>query len=141
MKQIAGGTIRADKTGLLKHGTVITLTAEPTNGNMFLKWSDENTMNPYKYTLTGDCVLSAQYGEADIPLDNGNVQIEGIRVYSINHTLHIKTERSARLSVWNLNGILIKNEMLPGGDSSYPLPDGVYVVKVGNGESVKVVIR
>ncbi|WP_293738865.1 InlB B-repeat-containing protein [uncultured Parabacteroides sp.] len=141
LKQTSGGTIRADKTGSLKHGTVITLTAEPANGDMFLKWSDGNTMNPYKYTLTEDCVLSAQYGRADIPLDNENVQIGGIRVYAINHTLHIETERSARLSVWNLNGLLVKSETLSGGHSTYQMSVGTYIVKVGEQDAVKVFIR
>lgn len=141
IKQTSGGTIRADKTGSLKHGTVITLTAEPTNGNMFLKWSDGNTINPYKYVLSGDCVMSAQYGNANIPLDNANIRVGNVKIYAVNNTLHIETEQSAHLSVWGFGGSQVKNETIPGGHSLYQMPDGEYIVKVGEQEAVKVIIR
>ncbi|MBC8600804.1 InlB B-repeat-containing protein [Parabacteroides acidifaciens] len=141
LQQTVGGTIRADKTGSLKHGTVVTLTASPVNGSIFLKWSDGNTLNPYAYTLTGDCVMSAQYGNADIPLANADIQLGDIRIYAIDNMLHVETEQPARLSVWNLGGLQIKSETLPGGHSAYQMSAGTYVVKVGEQDAVKVFIR
>ena len=55
--------------------------------------------------------------------------------------LHIQSPEVSELSVWNMEGKLIKRAGVPAGYSSYLLPAGVYVVKVGNGESVKIVIR
>lgn len=60
-------------------------------------------------------------------------------VYS--YLLHIQSPEVSELSVWNMEGKLIKRAGVPAGYSSYLLPAGVYVVKVGNGESVKIVIR
>ena len=40
-----------------------------------------------------------------------------------------------------MEGKLIKRAGVPAGYSSYLLPAGMYMVKVGKGESVKIVIR
>ena len=55
--------------------------------------------------------------------------------------MHILSPEISELFVWSLEGKLIKKAGVPAGYSSYLLPAGMYVVKVGNGESVKIVIR
>lgn len=140
VKQSTGGTIRANKTGKLKHGTVVALTATPASGSLFLKWSDGNTMNPYAYTVTGDYEISAQFGNSEIPLDNEDVQMKHVRIYVSNKELHVETDRSTVLNVWNLAGMLVKNVTLPEGHSAYSLPVGNYLVKAGKQDAVKISI-
>ena len=72
---------------------------------------------------------------------NENVSIPAVRISAAGGPLHILSPEISELFVWSLEGKLIKKAGVPAGYSSYLLPAGMYVVKVGNGESVKIVIR
>ncbi|WP_099464676.1 MULTISPECIES: InlB B-repeat-containing protein [Parabacteroides] len=141
LQQNTGGTIRASKTGLLKHGTVITLNATPSNGNIFLKWGDGNTMNPYTYTVTGDCAFSAQFGNGNIPLNNESIGMDGVRIYVSGRVLHVEAEKAMSLCIWNFGGQMTHNIGIPAGNSAVNLRSGEYVVKVGENKPVKISIR
>ncbi len=141
LEQNKGGRISASKTGTVKHGTVVTVTATPDNGNLFLKWSDGNTLNPYPYTVTDNCVLSAQFGNASIPLDNESIQKDGVRIYTKEHTLYIETAKTSNLQVWGFSGQMVYNVSIPEGHSAFYLLSGEYIVKVGDNKPVKVSIR
>ena len=141
LEQQEGGTVSASQVGLLKHGTVITLTATPNKGNMFMKWGDGNTLNPYQYVVTDNCTLKGSFAASNMPVGNENVSVPAVRIYVAGGSLHIQSPEVSELSVWSMDGKLIKKASVPVGYSSYLLPDGMYVVKVGNGESVKIVIR
>lgn len=141
LEQQEGGTVKASQVGMLKHGTVITLTATPNKGNMFMKWGDGNTLNPYQYVVTDNCTLKGAFAAANMSVGNENVSIPAVRIYAAGGSLHILSPEISELFVWSLEGKLIKKAGVPAGYSSYLLPAGMYVVKVGNGESVKIVIR
>ncbi len=141
LEQQAGGTIKASQIGMLKHGTVITLTATPNNGNMFVKWGNGNTLNPYQYVVTDNCTLKGCFAASNIPVGNEAVSISTARIYVAEGSLHIQSPEVSELSVWSMEGKLIKRTSTPVGYSAYPLPVGFYIVKVGNNEPIKVVIR
>lgn len=141
LEQQEGGTVKASQVGMLKHGTVITLTATPNKGNMFMKWGDGNTLNPYQYVVTDNCTLKGAFAASNMSVGNENVSIPAVRIYATGGSLHILSPEISELFVWSLEGKLIKKAGVPAGYSSYLLPAGMYVVKVGNGESVKIVIR
>lgn len=141
LEQQEGGTVKASQVGMLKHGTVITLTATPNKGNMFMKWGDGNTLNPYQYVVTDNCTLKGAFAASNMSVGNENVSIPAVRIYAAGGSLHILSPEISELFVWSLEGKLIKRAGVPAGYSSYLLPAGMYVVKVGNGESVKIVIR
>lgn len=141
LEQQDGGTVRASQVGMVKHGTIVTLEAAPNRGNMFVKWGDGNTLNPYRYVVTDNCTLKGSFAASNMPVGNENVSVPAVRICTTGSFLHIQSPEVSELSVWNMEGKLIKRAGVPAGYSSYLLPAGVYVVKVGNGESVKIVIR
>lgn len=47
--------------GTYEYGSSITLTATPNTGYKFVKWSDGNTDNPRKITVTGNATYEAQF--------------------------------------------------------------------------------
>lgn len=141
LKQQEGGTVRASQVGMVKHGTEITLSATPIAGKMFMKWNNGNTLNPYKYTVTGDCVLSAQFIYSDLPVGNETIQVSSDRVYTIRDILHIESSKIAELYIWNFSGALINKVTVSNGHSAYHLPAGVYLVKIGDSGVRKVIVR
>lgn len=141
VQQQEGGTVSASQTGKVKHGTVITLQATPQAGNMFMKWQDGNTLNPYPYVVTGDCTLSGRFIATDKPVGNERISASSVGIQCLNHTLYLYLSEAAPLWIWNVEGKLVKNVLAPSGHSTYPLPDGVYVVRVGTQSPVKVVVR
>ena len=141
VQQQEGGTVSASQTGKVKHGTVITLQATPQAGNMFMKWQDGNTLNPYPYVVTGDCTLSGRFIATDKPVGNERIPASSVSIQCLNHTLYLYLSEAAPLWIWNVEGKLVKNVLAPSGHSTYPLPDGVYVVRVGTQSPVKVVVR
>ena len=141
VQQQEGGTVSASQTGKVKHGTVITLQATPQAGNMFMKWQDGNTLNPYPYVVTGDCTLSGRFIATDKPVGNERIPASSVGIQCLNHTLYLYLPEAAPLWIWNVEGKLVKNVLAPSGHSTYPLPDGVYVVRVGTQSPVKVVVR
>lgn len=141
LEQQDGGIVRASQVGMVKHGTIVTLEAAPDRGNMFVKWKDGNTLNPYRYVVTDNCTLKGSFAASNMPVGNENVSVPAVRICTTGSFLHIQSPEVSELSVWNMEGKLIKRAGVPAGYSSYLLPAGVYVVKVGNGESVKIVIR
>jgi len=141
LEQQDGGTVRASQVGMVKHGTVVTLEAAPNRGNMFVKWEDGNTLNPYRYVVTDNCTLKGSFVASNMPVGNENVSVSAVRIYAAGGCLHVQSPEVSELSVWSLEGKLIKRAGIPTGYSSYLLPAGMYMVKVGKGESVKIVIR
>lgn len=141
LEQQKGGTVEASQVGMVKHGTVVTLEATPNRGNMFVKWEDGNTLNPYRYVVTDNCTLKGSFAASNMPVGNENVSIPAVRIYAAGGSLHVQSPEVSELSVWSMEGKLIKRAGIPTGYSSYLLPAGMYMVKVGKGESVKIVIR
>jgi hypothetical protein len=62
----------------------------------------------------------------------GSEVVAAAGVWSAGSSLHIRTAQPATLNVYTLSGALLRRQMLPAGETAVPLPQGAYVVKVGN---------
>ena len=62
--------------GYYEYGTTATLTATPTSGYRFVKWSDETTVTPYVITVTKDVTLTAVFEAIPCSFD-GNCGASG----------------------------------------------------------------
>lgn len=140
IEQKEGGIIRTDLTGSLKYGTLVTLTATPASGNMFVKWSDGNTLNPYPYKLTKDAILSAVFSASNSPVDNEIIPSSN-RMYVAGNLLHLDLVKSARLLICYYNGQVVYNDTMPEGHSTVQLASGYYIVNVEGGKSMKIWIK
>ena len=77
------GTVEgADK---YEHGTVVTLTATPASGYKFVNWTSGETVvsteNPYKFTVTADVDLVANFvKDQGTALDNLNTTVAPVKM-------------------------------------------------------------
>lgn len=142
LEQTENGKVEADKTGEQLYGTVVNLTATPEAEYMFLRWSDGNTLNPYPYTITKNVTLKAEFLEADkMVVDNEEIAAQDARIYTANGSLYVELSQPSDLKVWNFSGVMLINRDIAPGLSSYPLPAGDYLVRVGNNKVVKVMVK
>lgn len=142
LEQTENGKVEADKTGEQLYGTVVNLTATPEAEYMFLRWSDGNTLNPYPYTITKNVTLKAEFLEADkMVVDNEEIAAQDARIYTANGSLYVELSQPSDLKVWNFSGAMLINRDIAPGLSSYPLPAGDYLVRVGNNKVVKVMVK
>ena len=142
LEQTENGKVEADKIGEQLYGTVVNLTATPEAEYMFLRWSDGNTLNPYPYTITKNVTLKAEFLEADkMVVDNEEIAAQDARIYIANGSLYVELSQPSDLKVWNFSGVMLINRDIAPGLSSYPLPAGDYLVRVGNNKVVKVMVK
>ena len=69
-----------------------------------------------------------------------NVRVEGISIYSYKGKVHVITDKAAVAEIYDLAGMLIRQERLPEGEKAIALAPGVYVVKVNNARQ-KVIVH
>lgn len=140
IEQKAGGTIHANQSGSLKYGTGVTLSATPASGNMFVKWSDGNTLNPYPYKIIGDMTMNAVFIQSNSPVDNEIKPSLG-RIYIVENTLHIDVDKPMSLYIWNYNGQLVQNTYIQAGHSTFHLSQGNYIIKTATNPPLKILVR
>lgn len=141
LNQPARGSIQSNQTDhTLEHGTLVTLTAQPANGDMFKKWNDGNTLNPYTFELTSNREISASFLETEFPASNEPLPAD-VRIYTTPGQLHVNTAVGGLLRIWTLNGQLIRQVQLPGGQWSCPAEAGFYLISLDQYKAVKVLIN
>lgn len=140
VEQSEGGRASVSPSGRIECGKQVVFTAMPDAGNMFVKWSDGNTLNPYPLSVDGDMNLKAVFMRIDMAVANEGIALPVTRIYARPGKLYVETKASG-LSIWNMDGVLIKRTFVSDGCSVHPLPAGLYIVKVGEGEPVKIRIR
>ena len=125
--------------------------ASPNSGYRFDHWSDGNTANPYSLTVTEDTELIGYF----VP-DGGSNGIDdaetadNIKVYTRGNTIVIDfSGQQAAVSkqdivVYDVMGRVIKQSADSGQQAAIEIPvtsAGVYMVKVGDRPSRKVLVR
>lgn len=140
VEQSEGGKVSVSPSGRVECGKQVVFTATPDAGNMFVKWSDGNTLNPYPFSVNGDMNLKAVFMRSDMAVANEEITSSVVRIYVRSGKLYVETEASD-LYIWNMDGRLIKRTTVPDGCSVHPLPDGFYLVKVGDGKPTKITVR
>lgn len=141
VEQSDGGRVSASPSGLVEWGKQVVFTATPDAGNIFVKWSDGNTLNPYLVSIDGDTNLKAVFMRSDMAVANEDVALSDARIYARAGKLYVETAEDSPLYVWDYKGVLLYALDIPAGTCSYPLPAGVYVVKIGKKQPEKVMIR
>lgn len=124
-------------SGTFDEGTEVTLTATPSPGYRFLRWSNGATDNPYTFTLTCDTALTA-YFEAE---STESIQvIDGASILCRNGLLSIQGAEGETVAVFDIAGRLILSDTAREG-RTYALPEsGVYIVRLGLRAAKKVVV-
>lgn len=141
MTQTDGGTVSASQVSGIKDGTKITLTATPKSGNLFVKWWDGNTLNPYPYTVTADTEVKASFLGAESTVDNESIRKDDpIEITTDGNRLSIKVDKEYQVYIYNFGGGLYQKRKIPAGGYSMYLPSGEYLVKVGDDIVRKVII-
>jgi hypothetical protein len=124
------GTVEG--AGEYKHGEVATLTAKAADGYHFSKWSDGNTDNPRKVTVTDNVSLTAVF-EQDAPstaIDESTENAVNIFAYS---NVIVVENADAEIYIYDSMGRLVERSL--GNDARVEIivnNGGVYIVKVGN---------
>ena len=86
----SGGSINQE-SGRVAEGTVLTITATPSEGYHFDRWSDGNTDNPRTITVDADIILAAEFGVNTYKLIY-NVDGNLYKEYDINYGTAILAE-------------------------------------------------
>ena len=136
-----GGRASVSPSGKVKYGSRVTFLATPDPGNIFVKWDDGNTLNPYPYAVNGDVSLQAVFMRRDMAVANENIHLSAIRMYVLSGRLYVETAEDTFLRVWELSGRMLLEKRIPEGCSSHALPEGCYLIKVGNTVTQKIIIR
>lgn len=135
--------------GLYDAGAVITITAEPFAGHEFVKWQDGNTEDFRTITVTADATYTAYFRTATEGIDDVEAT-DNIKIYTRGNTIVIDFSRQqvadSRQSVvvYDVMGRVIKQAADGCQQAAVEIPvtsAGVYMVKVGERTSRKVVVR
>ena len=62
----------------------------------------------------------------------GNVALPEARIYAAGGRLYLTLQTAAPVGVYTLNGVLVRTFSAPAGETTVALPQGVYIVRVGD---------
>lgn len=141
LAQTDGGVVYSNPAGTVTHGDKIQLKAEPEPGMLFVKWWDGNTLNPYPYTVTADTEVKASFLGAESTVDNESIRKDDpIEITTDGNRLSIKVDKEYQVYIYNFGGGLYQKRKIPAGGYSMYLPNGEYLIKVGDDNVRKVII-
>lgn len=126
-------------SGLYEDGAIVTVEAVASPGYRFVRWSNDETANPYSFVAIDDLVLTAFFEPVGGPngIDDAGQPV-GIAVRG--NSIAVTNAQGQMLSIYDINGRTIVHEQAEDG-RLYAMPHtGVYVVKVGNRPARKVTV-
>lgn len=142
IEQTVGGQVAISESDSVLIGTEVILTATPEKNYMFLRWNDGNTLNPYPFVVTKEETLKAEFVKArEMVTDNEAVDVVDNRIYVSNGNLCVYTAQPVDLYVYAYTGILVKRMKMAAGYSTIPLSKGEYIVRLGDSDVRKILIR
>ena len=62
----------------------------------------------------------------------GNVALPEARIYAAGGRLYLTLQTAAPVGIYTLNGVLVRTFSAPAGETTVALPQGVYIVRVGD---------
>ena len=62
----------------------------------------------------------------------GNVTLPEARIYAADGRLYLTLQTAAPVGIYTLNGVLVRTFSAPAGETTVALPQGVYIVRVGD---------
>ena len=121
------GTVQGG--GTYGYGDTVSLTATANPGFHFTNWHDGNTDNPRAIIATSNSTYIAYFTNSNEEIEDAFVH--NIRIYAKNGTIYVDGLENDGIMVFDISGRQVTNRCLPSG---------VYLVKVGNHYSTKVLI-
>ncbi len=135
--------------GTYPEGRTITISAQPAGENChFSQWQDGNRDNPRTITVTGNAEYVAHFVDA-VGIDEVTTA-DGMKIYTRGNTIVIDfsgqqaADGRQSVVVYDVMGRVIKQVADSGQQAAVEIPvtsAGVYMVKVGEQPSRKVIIR
>ncbi len=134
--------------GTFNEGTTTTITATANSGYHFTQWQDGNTSNPRTITVTGNATYTA-YFDGSNRIDDVETT-DNLKAYTRGNTIVIDfsgqqaADSRQNVVVYDVMGRVIKQVADSGQQAAVEIPvtsAGVYMVKVGDQPSRKVVVR
>ena len=113
--------------GQYSQGQPCTLTAIPYNGFRFDHWQDNNTQNPRTITVTGNASYIAYFV---ITEDLDEINEDSILIFQQSGQI-VVNGTIEKVQIFDIAGRNVRNE---------DLPEGIYIVKIGNHLAKKVVV-
>ena len=131
------GTIEGN--GTFAVGTEVTLTAKPADGYRFVKWSDGNTDNPRKVTITAELFntidesFTAVFEAGEVTaIAEEEAVAEEVNIYAYGNTIVVENATSA-IDVYSAMGQLVSRTIANGERNVITVNGtGIYIVRTGN---------
>ena len=122
-------TVDGSSSATLTSGETVTLIANANEGYRFVRWNDNNTDNPRTVTVTSDMDFTAFF-EAETGI--GDVTSVNIKIYAYNGCIYVNLDGQPfnEFSIYDMTGRCVVR--MTNSDKSPALPNGIYLVKVGN---------
>ena len=117
---------------------VATVKATALDGYMFTRWNDGNTDNPRQVVMNQDIILTAFFDEVS---GIGEITpIDGAVVYTIGHDIVVQTKVDIPVYIFDIMGRNLAMKEAKE-ETHFSMPhSGVYIVRIGNVASEKVVV-
>ncbi len=120
-----------------------TIEATPEEGYRFVKWDDNNTDNPRQIAYSGDgYVYRKAIFETTVGIRDAET-LPDVNIYASNGGIVVEGAQGEQVWVFDIMGRQLYNSLIR--DSMFrmqaqSLPSGVYLIKVGNHKTQKVVM-
>lgn len=133
MGYVAGG-------GFYEYKDEVILYVTTFDGYIFDHWHDDYRYNPRRIILTQDTTLTAYFSAAN-SIDE--IQYENIKIYSANGEIIVKNATSLSIEIYDVLGrCVLSRKHIDSSPMNFPIPQrGVYIVRIGQGLTQKVVVQ
>ena len=119
-------------------GTVIEVAAIPLEGSRFVSWSDGETANPRRVTVTADMTLTASFGAA---AGVATADANGWKTTVEGHRLTVECAAGETVRLFDVQGRCLTQLPVPSGRCTTVLPSaGVYLVSVGTTPAKRIIV-
>ena len=126
-------------SGTFAYGTVTTITAEPYEGYYFVQWNDGNTQRIRTIIVTGNATYTAYFESIGGIEGIDDITSDQIKIYSRGSEIIIDRAENSDVMVYDIMGRIVHRGRIEGPIHVNAM--GVYMVKIGNRQPQKVVVR
>lgn len=126
--------------GTYDYGTTVTVTATPNEGYEFTGWSNGETSNILTFVVEGDTTLTANFEPIEVGVEN-TPEVEYV-AYTQGMTIFVHGASDQKVYVYDMSGQLVAYEDKASEETSFQVYNcGIYVVKIGDNKTVRVVVK
>ncbi|MCQ2344879.1 MAG: thiol protease/hemagglutinin PrtT [Paludibacteraceae bacterium] len=121
-------------TGTYEEGTIVTITATPEEGFIFVGWDDGDTAMSREIIVTDVATYTARFKEYDDPASSL------ISAYSNARNIIIENAADERADIYDVAGRLIISSNIKSSCEIITVKSGVYLVRI-NGQTFRCVVN